>query len=58
MGEQALTLADLEAADEVFITSTTRHLLPVDEVEGLRIRQRGFARAALEIGRASCRERV
>ena len=27
--------ADLEAADEVFITSTTRELLPVYSVEGL-----------------------
>jgi len=37
--EQALTLADLEAADAVFITSTTRDLLPVASVEGLQIRQ-------------------
>ena len=29
---------DLEAADEVFITSTTRELLPVVAVEGLIIR--------------------
>ena len=29
---------DLEAADEAFITSTTRELLPVVSVEGLRIR--------------------
>lgn len=29
---------DLEAADEVFITSTTRELLPVIAVEGLKIR--------------------
>lgn len=33
---KAFTPADLEAADEVFITSTTRDLLPVFEVEGKR----------------------
>ncbi len=37
--EQALTLADLEQADSVFITSTTRDLLPVQSVEGVRIGQ-------------------
>jgi branched-chain amino acid aminotransferase len=35
--ERVLQLADLESADGVFITSTTRDLLPVDEIEGLRI---------------------
>jgi branched-subunit amino acid aminotransferase/4-amino-4-deoxychorismate lyase len=29
-----LTIADLEAADEVCITSTTRDLLPVREIAG------------------------
>ena len=33
--------ADLEAADAVFVTSSTRDLLPVAEVEGLRIRRVG-----------------
>ena len=37
--EQAVTLADLEIADSVFITSTTRDLLPVASIEGLAIRQ-------------------
>ena len=32
-----LTRAELEAADEVFITSTTRNLLPVREIEGKAI---------------------
>ena len=32
--EKPITRRDLEAADEVFITSTTRDLLPVSEVEG------------------------
>ena len=36
--EQALTLNDLEAADAVFITSTTRDLLAVASVQGLTIR--------------------
>lgn len=35
--EKTLTLADLQRADEVFITSTTRNLLPVVEIEGLNL---------------------
>jgi branched-chain amino acid aminotransferase len=38
VGEKALLPADLEAADEVFITSTTRELLPVVSIEGLTLR--------------------
>ena len=37
IGEKALRPADLEAADEVFITSTTRNLLPVFEIEGKKV---------------------
>lgn len=48
LGEKDLELADLEAADEVFITSTTRGLLPVLEVEGLRIRNAGAAREPVQ----------
>lgn len=44
IGEKDLLPEDLEAADEVFITSTTRGLLPVLEVEGLTVRQSGVAR--------------
>jgi len=40
--EKRLFAADLEAADEVFITSTTRDLLPAVEIEG---RQVGRTRA-------------
>jgi branched-chain amino acid aminotransferase len=40
--EKVLFPTDLETADEVFITSTTRELLPVVAVEGLNIR-RGHA---------------
>lgn len=36
--EKTLRLKDLESADEVFITSTTRELLPVVEIEGLTLR--------------------
>jgi branched-chain amino acid aminotransferase len=39
VSEKILRPADLESADEVFITSTTRDLMPVESVEGLRIRQ-------------------
>lgn len=37
--EKTLFPADLESADEVFVSSTTRGLLPVSSIEGLRIRQ-------------------
>ena len=38
VAEKTLLPADLEAADEVFISSTTRELLPVMAVQGLAIR--------------------
>jgi branched-chain amino acid aminotransferase len=38
ISEKTLMPADLEAADEIFITSTTRELLPVATVEGLKLR--------------------
>ena len=44
---KAFTPADLEAADEVFITSTTRDLLPVFEVEGKKEAPSSAARQAL-----------
>lgn len=37
--ERTLRLPQLEAADSVFVTSTTRNVLPVREVEGLRLRR-------------------
>lgn len=37
--EQTLTPSDLEQASGVFITSSTRDILPVQEVHGLRLRQ-------------------
>jgi len=42
--ERALTVADLEAADEVCITSTTRDLLPVREISGKSLGRRGEVR--------------
>ena len=44
---KAFTPADLEAADEVFITSTTRELLPVLQVEGKQVGRCDNARRAL-----------
>lgn len=46
--EHTLNLESLAAADEVFITSTTRDLLPVISVEGIAIRSQGSARVALQ----------
>lgn len=42
--EKDLRLEDLEQADEVFITSTTRNLLPVLAIEGIQVRQIGDVR--------------
>jgi branched-chain amino acid aminotransferase len=39
--ERALAPQDLERADQVFITSTTRDLLPVVSIEGLQLGNRG-----------------
>jgi branched-chain amino acid aminotransferase len=37
--EKTLLINDLESADEILITSTTRDMMPVKSVEGLKIRQ-------------------
>lgn len=42
--ERHLTVADLEAADEVCITSTTRDLLPVREISGKTLGANGAVR--------------
>src|SRR5271154_3124981 len=39
--ERTLMPADLERADQVFITSTTRDLLPAVSIEGLNVNNRG-----------------
>ncbi len=44
---KAFTPAELEAADEVFITSTTRDLLPVLQVEDKKLARGSAAREAL-----------
>ena len=48
VAEKDLYPADLEQADEVFITSTTRDLLAVVEVEAMKIRHEGATRVALQ----------
>lgn len=47
IGEKTLMPADLENAEEVFITSTTRDLLPVREIEGKTVGRSDAARSAL-----------
>jgi branched-chain amino acid aminotransferase len=46
--QKPLFPADLEAADEVFITSTTRELLPVVSIAGLKVRRSQIAVDCLE----------
>src|SRR5579884_4415136 len=48
--EKPLTPTDLETADQIFITSTTRDVLPVASIEGLKVRNTGTV--ALELRRA------
>jgi len=45
--EKTLLPGDLESADEVFITSTTRDLLPVIQIEEKKIGRTGHTRQAL-----------
>jgi len=54
IGEAVLTPADLEAADEVFVTSSTRDTLPVAAIEGLNLR---FVSADLCLGRLAVQQR-
>ena len=53
--EKVLRLEDLEAADEVFLTSTTREVLPVISVDGLKISQK---RAVADRLQSAFRENV
>lgn len=48
ISERTLMPKDLEEAGEVFITSTTRELLPVHVIGDMKVRNRGGARAALQ----------
>jgi branched-chain amino acid aminotransferase len=40
--EKTLLPQDLERADQVFITSTTRDLMPVSHIEGLKVKSQGL----------------
>lgn len=46
--ERTLTPGDMEQADEVFITSTTRNLLPVTQIENRKVGRSDRIHAALE----------
>jgi branched-chain amino acid aminotransferase len=48
IGEKTLMPADLESADAVFITSTTRDLLPVLQIEDKKVGRSGRLREALQ----------
>jgi branched-chain amino acid aminotransferase len=48
VGERAIRPEELEKADEVFITSTTRELLPVLSIQRRPLRQAGKTRVALQ----------
>jgi branched-chain amino acid aminotransferase len=48
VGERTLMPADLERADQVFITSTTRDLLPVRHIEGLTVKSIGTVVQSLQ----------
>ena len=50
IGEKTLMPADLESADEVFITSTTRNLLPVSQIEDKKVGR--SAHTLLALGKA------
>ncbi|MBY0503513.1 MAG: aminotransferase class IV [Bryobacteraceae bacterium] len=54
IGEAVLTPADLAAADEVFVTSSTRDTLPVAAIENLKLR---FVSAEECIGRIAVQQR-
>jgi branched-subunit amino acid aminotransferase/4-amino-4-deoxychorismate lyase len=52
-GERTLLPAEVEQADDVFITSTTRALLPVLEIDGRKVGGKGAAQKALQAAFAS-----
>jgi branched-chain amino acid aminotransferase len=55
--ERALRLEDLYRAEEVFVSSTTRELMPVSEIEGHKIPADGPARVRLQQAFTTCVER-
>ena len=48
IGEKTLSPAEVEQADDAFITSTTRVLLPVLEIDGRKVGGKGGAQKALQ----------
>lgn len=46
--ERTLTLSDLVNAHEVFVTSSTRDVLPVSEIEGIQLNRRGSVAANIQ----------
>jgi branched-chain amino acid aminotransferase len=54
--ERVLMPEDLESADEVFLASTTRELLPVLSIEGMNIRSAQAARDRLQQAFTACIE--
>ncbi len=56
--EKTLRLADLESADEVFVTSSTRDLLPVVHIDGLRLKAGATIVQELQAGFAHFRQMV
>jgi branched-chain amino acid aminotransferase len=55
IGEKTLLPSDLERADQILITSSTRDLVAVSEIESLQIRNQGGAAALLNAAFASYR---
>jgi len=56
VSEQTLLPADLERADQVLIASSTRDVMPVSEIESLRVRNQGRGTALLQSAFASYRQ--
>lgn len=52
VSEKILYIKDLESADEIFITSTTRDLMPVSSIEGVRLREKGLSSVRLRLQEA------
>jgi len=56
VSEKTLLPSDLERADQVLIASSTRDVMPVSEIESLRIRNQGPGAALLQSAFASYRQ--
>ena len=49
VSERTLSLSDLEKADEVFITSSTRELMSVESIDGVKMKKQGSAKFRLQL---------